>query len=85
MTKSASEVQAEIVSKTTTDAQFRQQFIADPKGVINQEFGIEIPDNMQIHVHEGDLQNVHIALPPPTVMTEEQLEAISAGLCCCGA
>ena len=84
MIKSANEMQAHLIEKSTQDSDFRSQLIADPKGTINQEFGIEIPDNMQINIHESDLQNVHIALPPQSVLTEEQLEAVSAGLCCCG-
>ncbi|MCY3855507.1 MAG: NHLP leader peptide family RiPP precursor, partial [Rhodospirillales bacterium] len=65
-------------------AGFRAQLLADPKGVLNQEFGITVPDNIDIQVHESDMQTVHLALPPSPVMDEEQLEAISAGLCCCG-
>jgi hypothetical protein len=38
---------------------------------------------MNIEVHESDMQTVHLALPPDPNLTEEQLEAISAGLCCC--
>jgi len=45
--------------------------------------GITIPESMNIKVHESDMQTVHLALPPDPNITEEQLEAISAGLCCC--
>ena len=65
------------------DADFRQQLIADPKSTISEELGITIPDSMNIQVHESDMQTVHLALPPDPHITEEQLEAISAGLCCC--
>jgi len=34
-------------------------------------------------VRESDMPTVHLALPPDPNMTEEQLEAVSAGLCCC--
>ncbi|MCY4002771.1 MAG: NHLP leader peptide family RiPP precursor [Rhodospirillales bacterium] len=82
--QSAEEMRAHLTQKAVEDAGFRAQLLADPKGVLNQEFGITVPDNIDIQVHESDMQTVHLALPPSPVMDEEQLEAISAGLCCCG-
>ena len=82
--QSAEDMRAHLTQKAVEDAGFRAQLLADPKGVLNQEFGITVPDNIDIQVHESDMQTVHLALPPSPVMDEEQLEAISAGLCCCG-
>lgn len=73
----------QIIEKSALDAEFRQQLLTDPKVAINQELGVTIPDSMEIRVHESDMQTVHLALPPDPHITEEQLEAISAGLCCC--
>ena len=66
------------------DSVFRAQLLADPKTAINQEFGITVPDNIEIKVHKSDMTTVHLALPPDEVLDEEQLQAVSAGLCCCG-
>ena len=84
MVQSASEMQSHLIERSAQDSDFRSQLLADPKGTISKEFGIEIPDNMRVNVHESDLQTVHIALPPQNVLSEEQLEAVAAGLCCCG-
>ena len=73
----------QIVEKSALDAEFRQQLLTDPKNTISKELDITIPDSMTIQVHESDMQTVHLALPPDPNITEEQLEAISAGLCCC--
>ncbi len=81
--KSGDEMLGHIVGKSTLDADFRQQLLADPKTTISDELGITIPDSMNIVVHESDMQTVHLALPPDPHITEEQLEAVSAGLCCC--
>lgn len=72
-----------IVEKSALDAEFRQQLLTDPNGTISKELDITIPESMTIKVHESDMQTVHLALPPDPNITEEQLEAISAGLCCC--
>ncbi|MXW19413.1 MAG: NHLP leader peptide family natural product precursor [Gammaproteobacteria bacterium] len=81
--RSGEQMLQQIVEKSALDAEFRQQLLADPKSTISQELDITIPDSMTIQVHESDMQTVHLALPPDPNITEEQLEAISAGLCCC--
>ena len=73
----------QLVDKSALDADFRQRLLADPKSTVSEELGITIPESMDIKVHESDMQTVHLALPPDPNITEEQLEAISAGLCCC--
>ncbi len=82
--KSAEEMRTHLTEKAAEDAGFRAQLVADPKGILNQEFGITVPDNVNVVVHESDMQTVHLALPPSPALNEEQLEAIAAGLCCCG-
>ncbi len=81
--RSGDEMLQQIVEKSALDSDFRQRLLADPKTAITGELGITIPDSMNIRVHESDMQTVHLALPPDPNITEEQLEAISAGLCCC--
>ena len=81
--RSGDDMLARIVEKSSVDAEFRQRVLADPKAAISGELGITIPDSMDIRVHESDMQTVHLALPPDPHITEEQMEAISAGLCCC--
>ncbi|MYH57145.1 MAG: NHLP leader peptide family natural product precursor [Boseongicola sp. SB0675_bin_26] len=81
--RSGDEMLKQIVDKSAVDSDFRQQLLSDPKSTISGELGITIPDSMTIEVHESDMQTVHLALPPDPNITEEQLEAISAGLCCC--
>ncbi len=80
----AEEMQAHLVEKSSADHEFRRQLIEDPKSVLIQEFGIEIPDSMKITVHENTVEDVHLALPAKNELTVEQLEAVCAGLTCCG-
>ncbi|MCE2522000.1 MAG: NHLP leader peptide family RiPP precursor [Rhodobacteraceae bacterium] len=81
--RSGDEMLRQIVDKSALDTEFRQQLLSDPKSAITEELGVTMPESMNIVVHESDMQTVHIALPPDPNITEEQLEAISAGLCCC--
>ena len=81
--RSGDEMLQQIVEKSALDEDFRQALLADPKATISEELGITIPESMTVKVHESDMRTVHLALPPDPNITEEQLEAISAGLCCC--
>jgi len=80
----ADEMRHHLTTKSIQDSDFRSRLISDPKSVMNEEFGIDVPDNIEIKVHQSDMSTVHLALPPEPSLDEEQLEAISAGLCCCG-
>lgn len=73
----------QIAEKSALDAEFRKQLLSDPKSAICQELDITIPESMEVVVHQSDMKTVHVALPPDPNISEEQLEAISAGLCCC--
>lgn len=77
-------MQRYLTQRAAEDGDFRRGLITDPKGTLYQEFGIEIPDHIEFHVHQSDMRTVHVVLPPNPVLDEEQLEAISAGLGCCG-
>ena len=80
--KSAEEMRSNLTEKAAMDLSFRKQLMADPKGVVQHEFGITVPDNIEIVVHESDKNTIHLSIPPGE-MEEEQLEAIAAGRCCC--
>ncbi len=81
--RSGDEMLRQIVDKSELDSDFRQKLLADPKSTICDELGISMPESMNVVIHESNMQTVHIALPPDSNITEEQLEAVSAGLCCC--
>ena len=81
---SSEDMHRHLIERSAEDSDFRRGLIADPKGIVFQEFGIEIPEHIEFRVHQSDMHTVHIALPPDPVLDEEQLEAISAGMCCCG-
>ena len=79
---SASELTDRLAERASVDGDFRSRLLSDPKAAVYEELGIEVPDDVAIKVHENDMQTVHVALPA-TELAEEQLEAVSAGRCCC--
>lgn len=86
MIQASNEMQYQLIARATEDPEFRAQLVADPNNAIKQEFGVDLPDDANIQVHESDMSVLHVALPvsPNVELDEERLEAIAAGLCCCG-
>ena len=80
--KSADDMRNALYEKATVDPDFRSQLISDPKSAIKSELGVDFPDSMKIEVHDSGDDTLHIALPPAE-LTEDQLEAVAAGRCCC--
>lgn len=84
MSQTGLDIQRVFAERAMNDDDFRSQLMDDPKGVFEREFGLAIPDDMDIKVHVNDFQTVHLTLPMDYKLSEEQLEAVAAGLCCCG-
>ncbi|MCY3613408.1 MAG: NHLP leader peptide family RiPP precursor [Gemmatimonadetes bacterium] len=84
--QASNEMQNQLITRAGEDPEFRARLVEDPSNAIRQEFGIDVPDHAKIQVHESDMSVLHIALPisPNVELDEERLEAIAAGLCCCG-
>ncbi len=86
--QTSNEMVGQLIAKASEDAEFRAQLVADPRAAVKQEFGIDVPDKINIQVHESDWNNLHLGLPPgadsEAELDEERLEAIAAGLSCCG-
>ena len=72
-----------LTDRAIEDADFHQQLVSDPKAVIAEEFGVEVPENFTIVVHQSDANTLHLTLPAGPELNEEQLEMIAAGLSCC--
>ena len=76
--KSGDEMRDHMVGKATDDAEFRTRLVADPKAVLNEELGVELPDNFAISVHEDSSTHVHLVLPPSSQLDPAALEDVRA-------
>jgi len=80
--QSAEDMQRKLMERAADDMDFRAWLMSDPKSAIRDELDVDVPEDVVIHVHESDMNTVHLSLPPGQ-LDEEQLEAIAAGRCCC--
>lgn len=75
---------APVIAKAWQDANFKKQLMANPKGVLEKEFGIKFPANLQIEVREESASKLYLVLPPKPSsgeLSEDQLEGVAGGAC----
>ena len=77
--KTADEMRRILADKAGQDEEFRNRLLADPKGVIQQEFDVEIPAGLNIQVHEDSAETAHLLLPPSPRLSETQLAHVAGG------
>ena len=80
--QSAEEMRRQVTDRAVNDDEFRSQLMSNPRDTISKELGVDLPEDVEIQVHQSDANTLHLALPV-TEIGEEQLEAIAAGRCCC--
>lgn len=83
-TKSIEQV---LVEKAMQDAAFKAQLKTNPKAVLAQELGTELPAGLEVEVLEATEDKFYIVLPSDVLtaagddeLSEEQLESVAGGV-----
>jgi hypothetical protein len=74
-----SEVEAIIAERIAADPAFRDSLLADPRAVISEVLGFDIPGNVQIVLHEESLTHIHLTIPTSEELSEADLELVAGG------
>ncbi|MFM1917283.1 MAG: hypothetical protein RJB01_798 [Actinomycetota bacterium] len=71
-----------IVEQARTDESFRARLMADPKATLEDFLGMQLPDQVRVHVVEESFTDVYLVLPYElsAELNEEDLEAVSGGM-----
>ena len=73
------EMQSKLIAKAQAEPEFRSQLVADPKATIEGLIGLELPEAINLQVHEDSATSFHLVLPPSGQLTEDELATVFAG------
>ncbi|WP_219836826.1 NHLP leader peptide family RiPP precursor [Paenibacillus sp. R14(2021)] len=57
------ELKQQIIEKAWSDESFKAKLLADPKGALNEAFGLILPDDVEIIVVEESESKVALVIP----------------------
>ena len=73
----ASELRDRLIAQAGEDDEFRARLLADPKATLREDYGLDLPENLNLYVYEDDLTTAHLVLPRSKKLTEAELQAAS--------
>ncbi len=82
--KTRKDIEAHIIAQTWKDETYKLELLNNSKAVIEREFGIQLPDGINVCVMEENATNLYFVLPARpnlsnTELSDEQLEAVAGG------
>ena len=54
---------ADLIEKALKDDDFRKALLADPKAALEKEWGVSLPADLNIAVHQESKHQLHVVLP----------------------
>lgn len=92
VTPTRAEVESIIAERIAADPGFRDTLLADPRGVLSEIVGFEIPETVSVVLHEESLTQIHLTIPASDSLSDSDLELVAGGVCwsdgstsgCCG-
>ena len=77
--KTRTELDAELIARVTDDEDFRARLLENPREVIQEAVGIDIPEDFTFHIHEENSMTAHVVLPSADRLTDADLELVAGG------
>ena len=72
-----SEVEAIIAERIAADPAFRDTLLADPRAVLSEVIGFDIPETVQVVLHEESLTQIHLTIPASEALSDADLELVA--------
>ena len=77
---------ADLFAACWKDEALKQRFMADPKAVL-AEYGMDVPDGMDVNIVENTDNTVHITMPAPPSggmdLSDDELSNAAGGINAC--
>ncbi|MCY3620124.1 MAG: hypothetical protein OXH68_00255 [Gammaproteobacteria bacterium] len=68
-----------VANRAGRDSDFRERLLVNPKETIESEFGVALPQDHELHVHEETHAATHVVLPPRSKLSDAEREEARAG------
>ena len=75
------EVEAVIAERIAADPAFRESVLADPRAVLAEIVGFDIPETVQVVLHEESLTQIHLTIPSSDALSDADLDLVAGGMC----
>lgn len=78
--QSRAEFEQRLADKAASDPDFRQKLKSEPKAAIADLLGLDLPDGINVAIHEEDADTLHFVLPPiGDELNASELSGVSGG------
>jgi hypothetical protein len=79
------EMEWKLIQRSLEDEDLRQRLLDDPKGAIEQELGIQLPESIEVRALEESAETIYLVLPSASPvgqgveLSDEELEVVAGG------
>lgn len=73
------EAEVMIAERIASDPGFRDRLLADPRAVLSEMVGFDIPDSVEVVLHEASLTQIHLTIPSVHGLADADLDLVSGG------
>ncbi|MEH1992175.1 NHLP leader peptide family RiPP precursor [Nostoc sp.] len=82
--KTRQDIEAHIIAQAWKDEAYKQELLSNSKAIIEREFDVQLPAQVNVRVMQEDSTNLYFVLSArPNLsnaeLSEEQLEAVAGG------
>lgn len=76
------ELNEQIAKRASEKEEFRVALLSDPKKALEKEFGVVIPEDLQIKVHLETKNTLHLIVPEQDTLelSDDQLDQVAGGI-----
>ena len=73
------EMRMHLVGRAENDISYRHRLLVEPRDLVEEEFGIAVPDHVNVRVHQDSPSTMHFLLPPNPRLDMAELRQAAGG------